>query len=440
MIDVESIDTGGGSLDARIFSDPDVYQLELERVFGRTWLFLAHETQLPGKGSFVQTYMGEDPVLVVRQRDGSIKAFLNQCRHRGMRICRSDSGTAKTFTCSYHGWSYDLEGALVSVPLEDHAYRNGIDKSRWGTLRVPRIAVHQGFVFGTWSEDVPEFEEFLGDMKYYFDGTAGRYEGGVEFLGSATKWVIDSNWKFAAEQFAGDFYHAQSVHSSVGMALFTDPAHQSFMASLPSEGRQFGGNGHGTGNALTPDGPNPFLGPEFSAWYATQADDIRERLGEERRLNMWGHATVFPNFSYLGMFHTMRVWHPRGPGQTEVWAWTVVPKNAPDEVKAAVRRRSAYAFSPAGIFETDDGETWTEIQSVLRGWKARQNTFNATMGLGCEQRDLDGYPGVTDDLYSEMASRGFYRRWQDLMLGRSWDEIAEADTRVAARPQEVRTV
>ena len=79
-------------------------------MFGRSWLFLAHDSQLPKAGSFVQTYMGEDPVMVVRQRDGSVKAFLNQCGHRGMRICRSDVGEAKTFTCTYHGWAYDLGG------------------------------------------------------------------------------------------------------------------------------------------------------------------------------------------------------------------------------------------------------------------------------------------------------------------------------------------
>lgn len=116
IADSDIADIGSGLVNPQIYTDPDLYQLELKNVFGRSWLFLAHDSQLPKAGSFVQTYMGEDPVLVVRQRDGSVKAFLNQCRHRGMRICRAEAGTNRAFTCSYHGWSYDLEGNLINVP------------------------------------------------------------------------------------------------------------------------------------------------------------------------------------------------------------------------------------------------------------------------------------------------------------------------------------
>ena len=129
------VDAEHGFVSASVYSDEAIYQLELERIFARCWLFLTARVRRSRSPATTSTdYMGEDPVLVVRQKDGSIAAFLNQCRHRGMRICRADAGNARTFTCTYHGWTYDLGGGLVAVPHEERAYRGALDR---GAVRRP---------------------------------------------------------------------------------------------------------------------------------------------------------------------------------------------------------------------------------------------------------------------------------------------------------------
>jgi phenylpropionate dioxygenase-like ring-hydroxylating dioxygenase large terminal subunit len=111
------IDPEAGLVNRRIFADREIYELERERLFSRCWLYLGHESEVPNPGDFVTVYMGEEPVILCRDLDGRLRAFLNLCRHRGNRVCRADRGNTKLFTCSYHGWTYSSDGKLAIVPI-----------------------------------------------------------------------------------------------------------------------------------------------------------------------------------------------------------------------------------------------------------------------------------------------------------------------------------
>src|SRR5262249_54536176 len=138
------VDAEHGLVSTRIFVDGDIYAKELDRIFARCWLFLCHESQIPHPGDFFSTYMGEDPVLAVRDDDGQVPWFLNGCRHRGNRLCRADVGNAATFTCAYHGWTYRNDGRLVGVPFIKEAYHGGLAREQWGLVPVAQLDSYKG--------------------------------------------------------------------------------------------------------------------------------------------------------------------------------------------------------------------------------------------------------------------------------------------------------
>jgi phenylpropionate dioxygenase-like ring-hydroxylating dioxygenase large terminal subunit len=163
------VDTEQGLMSRRIFIEPAIYEQELEQIFARCWLFLCHESQIPQPGDFFSTSMGEDPVLVVRDSQGQVHAFLNVCRHRGNRLCRADRGNAATFTCAYHGWSYGNDGQLVGVPYLREAYYGELDRARWGLLPVAQLDSYKGLLFATFDPEAPPLLEYLGAVTWYLD-------------------------------------------------------------------------------------------------------------------------------------------------------------------------------------------------------------------------------------------------------------------------------
>lgn len=416
---VAMVDPDTGWISPDVYTSEAIYRLELERVFGRSWLYLAHESQLRKPGDFINTYMGADPVLVVRQRDGSIKAHLNACRHRGMKVSREDYGNSKMFTCPYHGWSYGMDGSLKSVP-HDYAYGDVLDRAKCGLAGAAKVASYRGLVFATFDPAAPELEDYLGDMRFYLDASFNRSEAGVEVLGGVSKWSIKANWKMAAEQFAGDMYHGYTAHISPAMVMAPENLDVDMAAPISVGGQASDPHGHGAGWFLTDDAEswgNATLPAALRDYLARTRADAAERL-DAARAQMEGHNTVFPNFSFLTPeCPTVRVWHPRGPGAMEVWSWTYVPADAPAEIKDGLRRLVALQFSASGLFEQDDGDNWAAIQANLAGAQVRKQPFNFQLGMGSSTApDPSVYAGRLGPVMGEMASREFFRWWRDLMV------------------------
>ncbi|MEO6116683.1 MAG: aromatic ring-hydroxylating dioxygenase subunit alpha [Pseudolysinimonas sp.] len=413
------IDAEHGLIDRAVFTDRRLYDQEQARVFGTSWLFLGHAEQLEKAGDFFTTFMGEDPVIVTKDKSGRIRAFLNSCRHRGARVLRADYGNTRAFTCTYHGWSYDLEGKLISVPNEVGYADTNWDRSAWGLVEVARLDTVLDLIFATWNPQAPSLDEQLGDMRWYLEAFLDRDSEGTTVVGGITKWVLKGNWKLAAEQFGTDWYHVNTSHASALMVMSpTGRGPKSEIINAP--GRQYSderGNGQGF-----PTHPKSRFDAQPVHQYYDYAD-LAERLGAARVEGplTTGHATIFPNFSYLPVNGSMRVWHPKGPDEMEVWAWTVLDKSMPEEVRNAQRLYNLRTFGPSGIFEQDDGENWSEIQAISHGWRTNSVPLNYQMGIGSE-RDDGVYPGSTSALYSDAAGRRFYSAWAKLMNTPAWHE------------------
>ncbi len=424
-MDIKSlIDPESGLIDRRIFADREIYDLELRQIFTRCWLYLGHESEVPNPGDFTAAYMGEEPVILWRDLSGRLGAYLNLCRHRGNQVCRADRGNAKLLTCSYHGWSYTCDGKLALVPMVD-AF-GGLDREKWGLIPVARIESYKGLIFATFDPQAPTLLKYLGDMAWYLDILLDRRDGGTEASGPH-RWVVEANWKTAAENFGGDGYHITATHGS---------ARELGIDTTSSKTRQWNkgcqiacGNGHILVSWITPpDDAGPwFAQPDerLLLYMKEHCAEIESRLGRVRARQIAPSAgTVFPNLSVHWLTRTIRVWHPRGPDKMEIWSWAIVDKAASPKIKDAMRFVSQYRFSPTGVFEQDDMDNWIHVTGAAKSLIAKRYPANYQMS-GNE-------PPVALDLRGQAASRfsdhnqlNLYMHWAKTLEARSWDEITD---------------
>lgn len=438
MTDQSSViqDVQRGMIPAHIYNDKEIFELEKERVFGRSWLFVAHESEVPEAGDYVVRRVLEDSFIISRDEKGEIRALFNMCLHRGMQVCRAEMGNASHFRCPYHGWSYRNDGRIVGLPFHKEAYggEEGFKKKGQTLLPAPSLGVYNGLIFISLDPDAEPLEDFLGDFKFYMDYYTKQSAEGIELRGPQ-RWRVKANWKIGAENFAGDMYHTPQTHTSVvEIGLFREPK-----AEKRKDGTTYwAGNGGGTTYKL-PDGTL-----EERLRYVGYPDEMITRMKEQwsqEQLDVVGKdgfmvsaASVFPNMSFVHNwprveedsdevlpFISIRQWQPISEDETEIVSWFAVDKNASEEFKALSYKAYLMCFGSGGMFEQDDVENWVSLTSTAGGPMARRLLLNSRMGMLEDGQNVVeplttaeySGPGSTRVGYSEYNQRELLLRWAD---------------------------
>lgn len=435
-----------GEVDRQIYSDPAIFEREMEQIFGRAWLFLCHESQIPEPGDFFASVMGRDNVLVVRQKDGSIRAMLNTCAHRGNAVCRADEGNAKGFLCTYHGWSYGIDGRLLGVPGYKNFYAGELDKSRRGLAPVAQLASYKGFVFATHDPSAPPLEDYLGATgRLGLDLIAAR--GDMAVVPGIQKFVIDCNWKIAVDNLF-DWYHPQVSHASAfrSGALGPEPGRPGGYEQIDMSGVNMdsgagidlplgiisaskfdqvvvvGEYGHAIGGPTASSSGNPEVD---KSWRSTaHAREVLGPIGVE----VAGHPSIFPTAWVTTIPVQLSLRIPRDPTHTEIWWFTFVDRQMPADLQRFLVTMANRVFGPAGVLEQDDGENWSQATAQSHGLASRRVKHLVNMGVGrgriVKEHGLARIEGLT----SEHGQLWTYHAWAQWMKGTSWDALRAATT------------
>ena len=210
---VEDKTSGDYRLHRSAFTDEALFELEMKHIFEGNWIYLAHESQIPNVNDYYTTVMGRQPVFIARNRQGELNAFVNACTHRGAMLCRHKRGNKATYTCPFHGWTFNNSGKLLKVKDPEGAgYPECFNKEGSHDLKkVARFESYRGFLFGSLNPDVPPLAEHLGEAARIIDMIVDQSSEGLEVLRGASTYTYEGNWKLTAENGA-DGYHVSAVH------------------------------------------------------------------------------------------------------------------------------------------------------------------------------------------------------------------------------------
>ena len=391
----------------RVYTDPEIYAAEQHRLFrGPVWNFLGMASEVPATGDYVTRHVGDTPVVMVRDQDGSINVLVNRCGHRGNLVCTRTSGRAEHLTCVYHNWIYDLKGNLTSV-----AFRRGVagkggmpddfDMAGHGMPRLRTETFHD-LVFATFSDEVAPLSDYLGaEMRANIERVVGRR---MCLLGTHAQYM-PNNWKLYMEN-VRDSYHASLLH--MFQAAFR-------INRLTMDGgvRLSDGGWHHISyskEATDRQGDETYGGKKLRAMdqgFELADPSLIERWQEYPCGTTLAIQSIFPNFIVQQIYNSiaLRLCVPKGPENCELM-WWVLGCEDDTEAQRQIRIVQSNMIGPAGLISMEDG--------VVGGWvqRATRNDGDETTVLEMGGHDVSPSEGSRA---TEVSIRGFWNGWRSLM-------------------------
>ncbi len=390
-----------------VYQDEDNYRAELRRIFeGPVWNFVGLESDVARPGDYRVTFVGEMPVIVVRDRDGAVHAFENRCAHRGALIALDDGGTVdRHFQCVYHAWSYDLQGNLAGIAFEKGSNgRGGMPESFCKAEHGPRklrTAIVCGLVFASLSPDAPPIEAYLGaEVGARLARVLCRP---VEVLGRFVQ-ALPNNWKLYVEN-VKDTYHASLLHAFFGTFRITRLTQGGGVLVSPDGGH----HASYTIDRADDRGSSAYreqgIRSEKKGYRLADPSllDAVDEFGDGVQLQI---LTVFPNLVVQQIQNCLAVRQvlPKGPHAMELH-WTYFGF-ADDSAEMRRRRlRQANLVGPAGYVSMEDGCVGGFVERGVAAAGDELSVVNMG-GEGAESQDTRA---------TEASVRGFWKAYRRYM-------------------------
>ena len=415
------------TIDRSYYRDPDKLAQELRKVFGRNWIFIGHESEIPEPGDYVTRTMGVNPVIMSRTEDGAIHVMLNSCTHRGTQVCKLPFGNTTTFRCGYHGWVFGSEGDLKGVPGRRALYGPEFDPKRLG-LHQARVESFHGLVFATWDREIESLHDNLGDFGWYLQAFLELFPGGLEVHGGAHTVDIRGNWKIHVENFSGDGYHLQNAHRTMfelGVMGTQAGTVEGFVVNERT--------GHSLRSQYLVDEGTPEMVFGYEDDLLATADG--HLSAEQRKFRTRTtviHGLVYPNLLFITTaplyfgedatgataFTQLRSISPIDEHHHRVTYWTLVPRDASPEWKRKSYLYSTRQHGAASYFEADDLENFRRIDFGMGDAVAGVQPFDYQLGVGVAEKATPPWQGpghvVRQDL-TESNQRNLVRRYSEQM-------------------------